>query len=74
MGWSLAALGIFPRKTPMRREEIPLRPQVVALWRGQNVGPRIAINPFLECPLLAQSGHSPRYDPAQRAQIFAPYL
>jgi hypothetical protein len=42
----------------MKREEIPRQPQAVGLWGGQNGDLRAAKNPFLECPLWAQSGHS----------------
>jgi len=53
----LATMGAFMRKTPIRREEIPARPQTIDRWRGENGGLRTAKNPSLEWPLLARSGH-----------------
>ena len=45
------------RTTPLRREKVPHRPQAIDRWRGENDSLRTTKNPFLECPLLAQSGH-----------------
>jgi hypothetical protein len=44
----LATLGTLRRKTPMMREEILRRTQVVGRWQGKNGGHRTAKYPFLE--------------------------